>query len=184
MKTLMFLADGFEDSEAIVTRDVLLRAGIEVITVSLNSNKDVISSFGLRVKADTILSSIDDIKDCQALILPGGSGGTKNMLKSEKLGQLLLAAAKEKILIAAICAAPMVLGKHGLLKGRKYTCFAGCQESLAGSFTGAEVEIDEGIITGRSMAYAIPFALSIIRTLTCERITERVLTSLKGEVAK
>lgn len=184
MKVLMFLADGFEDTEAVATRDVLMRSGLRVVTASVMGRIDVVSSFGLHTRADTLIEHIHDVEEFAALILPGGGRGTNNLLASKRLAELLNEAHARKILIAAICAAPMVLGKCGLLKGLPYTCFAGCEEGLEGKFTAGEVEITEHVITARSMAYAIPFGLAIVTKLLGASTAARAKLSMEGLAAK
>ena len=127
------------------------------------------------------------IKDCSSydfVVLPGGGLGTKNLLGCEFLKAYLDEFALHNKTIAAICAAPSVLGKYGYLENKKYTCFAGFNEGIRGNFTGKEVERDGNIITARSMHYSIPFALEIIDYLVGSEVKEKVLVGLNGLVAK
>lgn len=180
MKLLMLLADGFEDTEALTTRDVLIRAGIEVTTASITDRLEVQSSFGVHVLADALLKLIFDTTPYDGIILPGGGRGTRNLSESPLVEMYLKKFALKNKLLCAICAAPSILGKYGYLVGKKYTCFAGFNEGIAGDFTGKEVEKSGNIITARSMQYSIPFALTIIEELLGEKAKEKVQIGLQG----
>jgi len=180
MKVLMLLADGFEDTEALTTRDVLMRAGIEVTTASIADRLEVQSSFGVHVLADALLKLIFDTTPYQAIILPGGGRGTKNLSECPLVPMYLEKFASQNKLLCAICAAPSILGNHGFLVGHKYTCFAGFNEGIDGEFVGSEVEKSGNIITARSMQYSIPFALAIIETLLGKEAKEKVQVGLQG----
>ena len=180
MKLLMLLADGFEDTEALTTRDVLIRAGIEVTTASITDRLEVQSSFGVHVLADALLKLIFDTTPYDGIILPGGGRGTRNLSESPLVEMYLQKFALKNKLLCAICAAPSVLGKYGYLIGHKYTCFAGFNEGITGDFTGNEVEVSGNIITARSMHYSIPFALAIIEKLVGKETKEKVLVGLQG----
>lgn len=179
MKVLMLLANGFEDTEGLTTRDVLIRGGIEVVTASITSQREVISSFGVLLLADTTIDKVNP-NDFEALILPGGGRGTTNLASSLAVKEMVLRFDSMNKLMAAICAAPSVYGKYGLLKGKRYTCFAGCNEGVEGNFTANEVEVDGRFITARSMQYSIPFALAIIEKLVGKEAAERVVIGLRG----
>lgn len=177
----MLLANGFEDTEALTTRDVLLRADIEVITHSINDNRQVESSFGLTLLADKPFSLIPvSIDNYDFLILPGGGRGTKNLGDSKDVKDLIERFAAKNKLLCAICAAPSIYGKMGLLKNHDYTCFAGFNQGFDGNFTGEEVVVSGNFITARSMMYSVPFALAIIEKLLGNEAREKVLVGLKG----
>ena len=180
MKVLMLLADGFEDTEALTTRDVLTRAGIEVTTASITDRLEVQSSFGVHVLADALLKLIFDTTPYKAIILPGGGRGTRNLSESPLVPLYLEKFASQGKLLCAICAAPSILGKHGYLANQKYTCFAGFNNGIAGDFTANEVEKSGNIITARSMQYSIPFALTIIEELLGKDAKEKVQIGLQG----
>lgn len=184
MNGLILLANGFEDTEALTTRDVLLRAGLKVTTASINNNNIVASSFGITLLADTLLSNIKDFSNYDFIVLPGGGKGTQNLIDSSLVKDTLIDFYQKNKLICTICAAPSVLGKYGFLKNKKYTCFAGFNSGIEGNFTGNEIEIDGNIITGRSMMYSIDFGLTIVDTLLGKEAKERVLISLKGQTIK
>ena len=180
MTGLLLLANGFEDSEALTTRDVLLRAGIKIVTASISENLDVVSSHHLTVKADLLLNDIKDINNYDFIILPGGGLGVNNLIVSENVLNIVLEFNKTKKLIAAICAAPTILGKLGLLKGRKYTCFKGCEVGLEGNYQGTPTCVIDNIITARSMYYSVDFALEIIKFLFNEDKKLQIYESLLG----
>ena len=162
----MFLADGFEDVEALATRDVLLRGGVEVVTASIKENKEVYSSHKITILSDININQIKE-DDYDFLILPGGGKGTFNLRKSPEVKNIVNNFYNENKLIGAICAAPTLLGDLNLLKGKKYTCYAGCNKEIKeGIFTSSEVEISGLIITARSMNYSVLFGLTILEKLT------------------
>lgn len=179
MNGLLLLANGFEDNEALTTRDVLLRAGIRIITASINEELYVTSSHNLIVKADTLLKNVKE-EDFDFLILPGGGKGTSNLKMSSLVNQFVLDFSLKNKLICAICAAPGVLGRLGLLKEKKYTCFPLCEEG-EGINTHAEVQLDKQIITARSMYYSIDFALAIVEKLLGDKKKEELLIQLQGK---
>ena len=181
MRAVILYADGFEDVEAIATRDVLVRAGIEVVdllTENVHSENEVKSSHGLFLNGFNKAKDFND--DFDALILPGGGLGVRNLLVSLETKRLLEKAFKEHKLVCAICAAPMVLGKYGYLKGKKYTCFAGCNEEIDGIFTEHQVEVDGNIITARSMLYSVPFGIHIIDKLLGSEVSDKVYKQIEG----
>lgn len=184
MTGLLILANGFEDTEALTTRDVLIRAGINVITCSISDSLDVRSSFRVVVRADELLKKIKTCEPYDFIILPGGGMGFKNLLGCEFLKAYLDEFVLHEKLVCAICAAPAVLGLIGYLNNKKYTCFAGFNKGFDGIFTGNEVEIDGNFITARSMAYSIPFGLAIVEKLLGKEVKEKVLIGLKGETPK
>ena len=159
----MLLADGVEECEALVTRDVLVRAGITVVMHSIMKKDTVLSSHGVLIKCDSYENL--DLNEYDGIILPGGGKGTQNLDKYEKMDSILAYFAKELKLMAAICAAPTVFGHRGYLKNKKFTCFKGCEEGIIGNYTGEEVERDGNVITGRSMYYSSDFGLRIVEYL-------------------
>lgn len=184
MHGLILLANGFEDTEALTTRDVLIRGGIKITTASIDDNNIVTSSFGVKVIVDTLLKNIKDYLIFDFIVLPGGGRGTQNLKDSIAVKNILFDFYNNNKLLCAICAAPSILGKYGFLKNKKYTCFAGFNQDVIGNFTGNEVEIDENIITARSMKYSIDFGLVIIEKLLGKDARDKVLISLKGRCEK
>jgi protein deglycase len=159
---IIILADGFEEIEAITPIDLLRRAGIQVSIIGLHL-LEVRGSHDIVVKAATLF---DDFKGpFDALVLPGGPGH-KHLLGSDKLLEMIRAAAARNLLCAAICAAPTVLAKAGILKGKKATCFPGEEKNLTGAiFVEKETVVDENIITSRGAGTSVNFGLEIIAYL-------------------
>lgn len=163
MKLYIFLADGFEEIEALATADLLRRAGLETVTVSINTTLEVTAAHGIKVMADKLLTDIK-INPDDWMILPGGLPGATNLVECQLLVNALKKHYTESGKIAAICASPaFVLGALGLLANTKATCYPGC-EGMAPDvqFTGRPVEVTNQIITGRGPGYTMQFALAII----------------------
>lgn len=169
MKAALFLVDGFEEMEALAPVDILRRAEVTVDTVSITSENIVRSSRNVVVLADKVIEDID-FNDYAMIILPGGPG-TKNYFSSELLLKKLKEFSVSKK-IAAICAAPTVLSKIGLLDGKKATCFPACENDLiedgAILIENAKVVRDGNIVTGRAAGTAIDFALELVKVLVSE----------------
>ncbi len=170
----VFLADGFEDIEALATVDILRRAGQDVVTVSIMADKHVMSTHGVCVTADRHFNNLD-FSDALMLILPGGLPGSTNLRDYKPLQELLLKHNAEGKLIAAICAAPMALGNLGLLKGKKATCYPGCENTMTGAqYTRELCTVDGNIITGEGPAAAFPFAYTILDILGADDAAEQL----------
>ena len=175
-KVYLFLADGFETVEALAPVDVMRRAGIDVVTVSVMGRKSIVSAQNVTVEADTLFGECC-FGDASALVLPGGGVGTDNLSAHEPLRAALKEANAKGILIAAICAAPMVLGRSGLLEGRKATCYPGCESDLFGAeYTSAPVEECGNIITACGPGVSFDFGFAIVARL-CEEGTVATLRS-------
>lgn len=161
-KIYMFLADGFETVEALAPVDVMRRAGLQVVTVSIMGRKEVLSAQDVNVVADILFDDCNFI-DADAVVLPGGSVGTENMSACEPLRAVVDRMNNEGKLIAAICAAPMVFGRMGILKGRKATCYPGCEGDLTGAeYTAATVQNDGNIITACGPGVSFDFGFAIV----------------------
>ncbi len=156
----LFLADGFEEIEALATVDILRRGGVEILTVGVTGAEPE-GAHGIRVKADITLELVEPDK-MEGMILPGGIPGTPNLEKNEKVQALLDFAAENKLWICAICAAPSILGNKGLLSGRKATCYPGFEKYLTGAEIGAGVCVDENFITGQGAGKSLDFAFAIL----------------------
>ena len=157
-----FLATGFEDVEALIPVDIFRRAGLEVKTVSVTGERLVESAHGVRIESD-ILFEDANFDDADLLMLPGGLPGATNLRDHEGLCNALLAHAGKGRKVAAICAAPMVLGKLGLLKGRRATCYPGFESHMTGAEYTAELfTIDGNITTGEGPAATFPYAYAIL----------------------
>ena len=163
MKTIfVFLAEGFEEIEALTPVDVLRRAGLSVQTVSVMDEQVVAGAHGVPVLADKMFAEINP-EDAEMMLLPGGLPGATNLDAHEGLSQLILDFAEADKPLAAICAAPLVLGNRGLLQGKKATCYPGFETYLQGAeYTAALVEKDGNIITGKGPGAAMEFAFAIV----------------------
>ena len=180
MKVVILYADGFEDVEAIATRDVLVRAGIDVLDAKINlNNQIVVSSHKVSLTGLFDLKNIK-VEDYEALILPGGGRGVQNLLKSSEVDRLVQEFYKTGKWVCAICAAPMVLAKNGLLHDRRYTCYPGCNDGLDGIYTGEEVVVTDKIVTARSMLYSVPFGLKIVELILSKDVADRVYRQIAG----
>ena len=162
----LFLANGFEEIEALCPLDLLRRAGLQVTTVGIGGDL-IKGSHGIAVGADMPDTMYRDSKP-EMIILPGGMPGSKNLDESRIVDSALRAAASSGGYLAAICAAPMVLGKRGYLEGKTATCFPGFEEHLKGATLapdGVRVVTDGNIITAAGMGVALEFGLALVRVL-------------------
>lgn len=174
----VFLAPGFEEIEAVAPIDLLRRAGMPVVTVSmLPGQPQVTGAHGVPYVADTTIDYLAPVPSAEWLILPGGMPGATNLYESEKLAAMLR---KFEGNIAAICASPaVVLGQLGLLKGVKATCYPG-MESVAPevNFTGDALVRDGRILTAMGPAFAVDFAAAIIEASMGQDVMNQVLTGM------
>lgn len=161
----IFLAPGFEEAEALVPADLLRRANIETALVSV-TGKPVPGSHGITVTADIALEDVD-LSKADMVVLPGGGLGYENLGKEPRVERLVKEAAGRELWVAAICAAPTLLGKWGLLTGKDAVCYPGMEEGL----TGAQARMDRRfvtdgkIITGRAAGSAFDFGLALVEAL-------------------
>lgn len=164
-KVLAYLADGMEEVECLGVVDMLRRGGVEVQMVSIHGRKKVTGAHGIEVGADCLLEeSKPEEADC--LFLPGGMPGTKYLMENELVCRALKNGAKAGKHLAAICAAPSVLGQLHLLEGRKATCYPGFEEQLLGAkYCSQGVVTDGNITTARGVGFAIDLGLELIRIL-------------------
>ena len=179
----VFLADGFEEIEALTPVDVLRRAGVEVTTVGV-TGVSVTGSHGIRVTADTTadeaLGALSDEK-IEMIILPGGMPGAKNLDSSAAVDSFIKRALDDDAYLAAICAAPMILGKRGLLKDRDATCYPGFEEYLEGAkHYEASVVVDGNFVTSDGMGSALDFALQLTALLKGDDESERIASSIRA----
>ena len=173
-KGLLLLADGFEQTEAIATHDILLRShGIEVLPVSISSSYEVTSSMGLKILVSKRLEDIKDVSAYDFIVLPGGKVGVDNLSASALVRKTITIFHNEGKVIGAICAAPSILGEMGYLDGKHYTCFPGFQRGN-GIYEESGSVIDGNLVTGHSMAYSISFAENLVRVLVGESGVERL----------
>ena len=177
----IFLADGFEDMEAIATRDVLLRGGVDVQTVSITEDPFVTSSHGITVSVDL---TRDDYEDDQpaVMIFPGGMPGTKNLAADKALMAQMRKCYAHGGLVAAICAAPgLVVSQLDDVAGKRFTCFEGFQDPMIAKgavFTPESAVVDGRLITGRGAGHAVNFGLAILEALKGKDTADRVRAGL------
>ena len=171
----VFLADGFEEIEAIAAIDVLRRAEYDVTTVAVNSDDLTIEgAHGMAFFTDSHEADVET-DDMDAIILPGGMPGTLNLEKSPIVQAALEYCIRNDKLVAAICAAPSILGHKGYLKGKEATCYPGFEQELIGaSVKDAAVVKDGTIITGRGPGVAVDFALKIVETISGKELAEKI----------
>ncbi|MCR4901557.1 MAG: DJ-1/PfpI family protein [Butyrivibrio sp.] len=173
-KTAIFFANGFEEVEALTVVDLLRRAGIETDMVSVTGDKAVTGSHKIEIRTDTLIENINT-EDYDMLILPGGMPGTLNLEACSLLQDAIADFDLKGKYLSAICAAPGVFGRKGILEGRKASVYPG----LEGELKGAEVSFDEVSIDGhfttsRGMGTAIPFGLAIIERLQGKEAADKM----------
>lgn len=177
--TAIFLADGFEEIEGLMVVDLLRRVGIKVDMVSISDSTAVTGSHGIIVTADMLLKDVD-FGAYELLVLPGGMPGTIHLGECKILCDELVKACESGKKIAAICAAPTVFGKLGLLKGKKACCYPDMEDGLTGADVSFEpVTVDGNITTSRGLGTALPFALALIEQLmdkkTADELAKKVV---------
>lgn len=173
-RVCVFLADGFEEIEGLTVVDILRRAGVDTQTVSINEERTVTGSHRIPVQADVCLKDAD-FTETELLVLPGGMPGTLHLGECGELTKLLVQFHTDGKKVAAICAAPSVLGDLGILKGKKAVCYPGFEDRL----TGAEVvydrvAVDGNVTTSRGMGTAIPFALALTEQLVSKEKADEI----------
>lgn len=160
----MFLAEGFEEIEALCPLDLMRRAGIEVSTVGIGG-ADIRGAHGITVKADMTDSELDALADksCDMIFLPGGMPGTLNLAASSTVREAIDRAVKDDSYIAAICAAPSILGDIGLLRGKEAVCYPGFEDRLTGAVISKKrVVLDGRYLTAAGMGAALNMGLKIV----------------------
>ncbi len=164
-KVAIHLATGFEEVEAISIIDVLRRAGLKVITVSMEDKREVTGSHQIQVIADTLFSELD-YHSIDALILPGGMPGAKNLDAHAGLKEQILQFDRDKKLLGAICAAPLVFGHLDILKNKEAVCYPGHEQELYGAkIQTAPVAQDGHVVTSRGVGTALLFSLKLVELL-------------------
>ena len=173
----VFLADGFEEIEALAPVDFLLRAGVEVKTVGV-SRRACKGAHGIIVEADILPRDVELDENVQGIILPGGMPGAENLNNSEEVQEAIDYCAKNGKIIGAICAAPFILGRKGLLDGKKATCFPGFEDELKGANVLEDGVVTDGnIVTAKGAGVAWEFGAAISTLITGE---EKALQILRG----
>lgn len=168
----VFFEEGFEEIEALTVVDVLRRADIQTQMIGI-SDKVVTGSHGITVQMDGLIQDIETLDDVSMLVLPGGMPGARHLGESEALKKLLLSASTINIYLAAICAAPTVLARHGLIGNRVYTCYPGFEAQIAeGQHSEDSVVHDGTLITGKGAGAALPFAFKLVTLIKGKAISE------------
>lgn len=161
----LFLATGFEEIEAIGTADILRRAGLDLQLVSVTGELTVTGAHGIGIEADALFEDVDFF-ETDLLVLPGGMPGAANLAAHSDLCERLRDHAYLGRPVAAICAAPLVLGRLGLLEGKRATCYPGFEGELEGATcTGALVEVDGNIVTGKGPAAVFEFGYALVELM-------------------
>lgn len=177
-KVYVFLADGLEEIEGLTVVDILRRAGQEVYTVSVTGSKTITGSHNIIFLADGLFEETD-FSDGSLLVLPGGLKGTNSLGAFRPLTELLVSWNEAGKRLAAICAAPSVLGDLGILNGKKAICYPGFEERLKGAEVCRQKAVtDQNVTTGMGMGTAIPFALELVRILCGEEEAVRQKKSI------
>lgn len=178
-KVYVFLADGTEEVEALTVIDLLRRAAVEVVTVSVMGRKQIVSAHGIGIEADEVYGASDYL-DGDMLVLPGGMPGTTHLKEHEALRGVLCAYHAAGKYLAAICAAPSILGFNGFLAGKQATCYPGFEEELAGAMVVKEGVVHDGtVITSKGLGTAIDFSLELIATLCDVQTAERIAKAIQ-----
>lgn len=174
----VFLADGFEEIEGLTVVDILRRAGVCVETVSVMGRKEINGAHQIKVQADTIFEEAD-FSECDMLVLPGGMPGTLHLKEHAGLLELLVKYNEENKYVAAICAAPSVLGGLGILNGKKACCYPSFEEALNTEYVVFDPVAEDGnVITSRGMGTALPFALKLTEVLCGKEKAEEISKSI------
>lgn len=180
MKGLILFANGFEDSEGITTRDALIRGRLLVDTASITDTATVTTSHQLVIKTDILLKDAN-LDEYQFLILPGGLKGVKNLSESPLVIDTIKYFMNKQKDVYAICAAPSILGKLGYLDHKPFTCYPGFEKGINGQYTNEPVTVTSNhIITAKSMAYSLDFALAILNKLAGKEAADHVNKTTKG----
>ena len=177
MKILAFYTNGSEDAEFVITVDLLRRARIECLTVSISDDDFIYTSHNLSTKPDAKLKDLTDeeIMSYDGLFLPGGKVGVSNLSQCDRLLKIIKEFHDNNKLVSAICAAPSVLSKAGIMSNHRFTCYDGWETLIDGTYEKAmPYVVDKNVITGRSLNYSIDFTLAIIEYLTGSENREKV----------
>ena len=175
----VFLADGFEEIEALAPVDFLKRAGVEVLTVGVKS-AEVTGAHGIKVVADITADDVVLGDSLQGIILPGGMPGAENLNNSAIVQNAIDYCAQNNKILSAICAAPFILGRKGVLKGKKATCFPGFENELSGAtIVDAGIVTDGLIVTAKGAGVAWEFGAAICSLITGEGKATEILRGIQ-----
>ncbi|MBE6806440.1 MAG: DJ-1/PfpI family protein [Ruminococcaceae bacterium] len=170
----VFLADGFEEIEALAVVDILRRANLDVKTITVDTVMPV-GAHEINVLCELLDEELEDLSDITAVVLPGGMPGTLNLEQSDIVQDALRYAMEHNLPIGAICAAPSILGHAGYLQGKKATCYPGFESELTGAILVEDSIVTDGnITTGCGPGVAIDFALELVRVLASAEKAEEI----------
>ncbi|OGO85151.1 MAG: hypothetical protein A2Y22_06740 [Clostridiales bacterium GWD2_32_59] len=170
----IFLAEGFEEIEVVTPIDIIKRAGIDIRMISISDRLEVLGAHGMTIVADETFDEADFF-DAEMFILPGGKKGTENLAKHDELRSLIIEKNEQNKYIAAICAAPAILGQMGLLQDKVATCYPGNEGMLKGAkLSDNNVVTDGNIITSRGPGTAQNFGLRIVKILKGKEVAEKL----------
>ena len=173
------MADGTEEVEALTVVDLLRRAKVNVITVSIMGRKQIVSSHKIGIEADELYGE-SDYADGDMIVLPGGMPGTTHLKNHEELRKVLFAYKEAGKYLAAICAAPSVFGWNGMLEGKKAICYPGFEEELKGAeVTNSPVVTDGQFITSKGLGTAIDFSLELVRLLVNQETADSISAAVQ-----
>lgn len=169
------LAHGFEEIEAITIIDVLRRAEINVLVISVTGNRQVEGAHQIKLMADTLFDSVNYKKEIEMIVLPGGMPGSKNLCRHEGLNAVIHAFDELQKPLGAICAAPLVFGELGILVGKRVVCYPGFEHHLTGAEIKNEAICKDGhLFTGQGVGAALYFALMIVKHFKGEEIAYKL----------
>lgn len=173
----LFLADGFEEVEALVPIDLLRRAGIKVKTVGVGSTTPT-GAHKVTVMSEISEETFFPEDDVEAIVLPGGSNGVQNLERSETVKRAIRLAHEKDITVAAICAAPGILARAGLLMNKKATVFPSLKNDLGESYRDEDVVYDAPFLTARAAGVSAEFALKLIEIIKGKKASEKVASDI------
>ncbi len=177
-RVAVFMANGFEEIEALSVVDYLRRANVSVNMVSISDEDMVEGAHGIAVLSDSLISDFV-LEGYSAVVFPGGMPGTRHLYENEKVLEIVKEANRKGLCVGAICAAPLVLYHAGILEGKNVTSYPSVEKELKGVIYHKEkVVVDENIITSRSAATAVDFALKLIEVLVSKEESDRVANSV------
>lgn len=175
----LFLAEGFEEIEALTPVDILRRGKVDVVTVGVGG-KTIKGSHGITVEADISDSELMNFEGTEAVILPGGMPGTLNLEKCSKVREAVIYCAENDLVLGAICAAPSVLGHLGVLKGKKAVCYPSFEKELIGAMPCDDFVCRDGsVITAKGMGVSVDFGLALLEALKGGQTAAHVKTSIQ-----
>lgn len=174
MKIATMLANGFEEVEALAVVDILRRVNVEVDMISINEDENVVGAHNIGVVADKVLKNVE-LSQYDSIFLPGGMPGTNNLDACEVLCENIVKFNDEGKMLAAICAAPKVFGRLGVLEGRDATCFPGFEEELKGAnVLNEKVVVSENVVTSKGMGTAVLLGLKLVEIICGKDFSEKL----------